>query len=73
MKKPEISLLYGNFRFFSVLDDVQIFFVCQLAQLHITQQLVFADVTQFVFFLQDFVHLTCLLPGLPVPGQKVPA
>lgn len=59
--------------FLSELDDVLIFFLCQLAQCQITLELVFADITQFVFFLQDFVHLTCLLPGLPVPGQKVPA
>ena len=59
--------------FLSELDDVLIFFLCQLAQSQITLELVFADITQFVFFLQDFVHLTYLLPGLPVPGQKVPA
>ena len=55
------------------LDDILVFFFCQLVQCQITLELVFADITQFVFFLQDFVHLTCLLPRWPVPGQKVPA
>ena len=59
--------------FLSELDDVLIFFLCQLAQRQITLELVFADITQFVFFLQDFVHLTCLLPGLPVPDPPAPA
>lgn len=59
--------------FLSGLDDVLIFFLCQLAKCQITLELVFADITQFVFFLQDLVHLTCLLPELPVPGQKAPA
>lgn len=38
--------------FLSELDDVLIFFLCQLAQCQITLELVFADVTQFVFFFR---------------------